>query len=82
VLTLDPDELRIGFADTGPARYRMIAFMHHHGRWALYGHDIAFVREDDHWIKFDDGEVTVVPNIQRHVVFGRQYLYLYRRIDE
>jgi uncharacterized UBP type Zn finger protein len=82
VLTLDPDELRIGFASSGPARYRMIAFMHHSGRWAKYGHDIAFMREDDHWIKFNDSDVTVVQNIQRQVVFGQQYLYLYSRIDE
>jgi hypothetical protein len=82
VLTLDPDELRIGFASSGPARHRMIAFMHHSGRWAKYGYDIAFIREDDHWIEFDNSDVTVVRNIQQQVAFGRQYLYLYSRSDE
>jgi uncharacterized UBP type Zn finger protein len=82
VLTLDPDDLRIGFASSGTARYRMIAFMQHVGRWAKFGHDTAFMREGDHWITFNDGDVTIVPNIHRQVVFGHQYLYLYSRIDE
>jgi ubiquitin C-terminal hydrolase len=78
-LALDPDRLSLtGFVEAGEAVYELLAFTHHQGKWAKYGHDIAYVRHDGVWVEHNDDMMRRVEDIQKHVVFGRQYLYLYR----
>jgi ubiquitin C-terminal hydrolase len=82
VLDLDTEALHIGFVEgETDVVYRLKSFMHHNGRWAKYGHDVAFVRYDDGWLKYSDEVVDEIPDIGSKVVFGEQYLYLWERLN-
>jgi ubiquitin C-terminal hydrolase len=82
VLEMDPDELHLAGVLAGGAdpAYRLTAFMDHKGKWALWGHDISYVREGEHWIRFDDEDVRELRSLRGKVVFGQQYLYLFEKI--
>jgi uncharacterized UBP type Zn finger protein len=81
-LSLDPDELSLSkYVESGEAVYELAAFTHHFGKWAKWGHDVAYVREMDSWVKYDDRIASSVEAIKKTVVFGKQYLYLYRLKD-
>jgi uncharacterized UBP type Zn finger protein len=78
-LALDPDCLCLSsFVESGEAVYELLAFTHHQGRWSKYGHDISYVRHDGVWVEHNDAVMRKVEDIKKHVVFGKQYLYLYR----
>jgi uncharacterized UBP type Zn finger protein len=82
VLELDTEALHFGFVEGGgDFVYRLKAFMNHTGRWAKYGHDIAFVRHEEEWIRYSDRLVVEVEDIRTQVVFGQQYLYIWERIQ-
>ncbi|OHT14945.1 hypothetical protein TRFO_14591 [Tritrichomonas foetus] len=67
--------------DENQGHYRLIAFMDHSGKWAKYGHDTCYVRngESDQWYWFNDSAVSIIDDIMENVVFGRQYLYLFKQ---
>jgi ubiquitin C-terminal hydrolase len=82
VLDMETERLKLGaLLLNGDAEYRLVAFMDHKGAWAKLGHDIAYVRDKDGWIRFDDEEVQECATLRNAVVFGRQYLYLFVRVD-
>lgn len=65
----------------GNGKYELIAFMHHMGRWAKWGHDISYVRKsgsDNIFYKFNDLVVKEV-DVRTNVEFGKQYLYLFKQ---
>jgi ubiquitin C-terminal hydrolase len=82
-MEMDPDELHLRGALAGDADavYRLTAFMDHNGKWALSGHDMSYLRESEHWIRFNDADVTELRDLHGKVVFGRQYLYLFEKIE-
>jgi uncharacterized UBP type Zn finger protein len=82
VMEMDPDQLHLRgvLAGGADAVYRLTAFMDHRGKWALWGHDISYVREGEHWIQSDDEDVKELRDLHGKVVCGRQYLYLFEKI--
>lgn len=68
----------------GNVQYKLIAFMHHSGRWAKWGHDISYVRKqgsDRIFYEFNDLSVREV-NVLANVDFGKQYLYLFKQVSD
>lgn len=68
----------------GSGKYKLIAFMHHMGRWAKWGHDISYMRKQDSeniFYKFNDIDVREV-NVKNDVEFGKQYLYLFKKVSD
>lgn len=67
----------------GNGKYKLIAFMHHMGRWAKWGHDISYVRKqesDNIFYKFNDICLCEV-NAKTDIDFGKQYLYLFKQVS-
>jgi uncharacterized UBP type Zn finger protein len=82
VLDMNQKELHIGCVEgESDVVYRLRSFMHHFGRWAKYGHDIAFVRYGEEWIKFNDHVAESIENLESRIVFGQQYLYLWEKLN-
>ena len=62
---------------TGPARYRLFAFVSHKGSSAHCGHYVSFILKDDKWVIFNDNKVAHVEDISKHMKEG--YLYFFKK---
>lgn len=80
-LSIDPDNLDISSYTEQNTAYRLIAFTHHKGPWAKYGHDIAYVRQNEKWICFNDEMACFIDDIKKEVKFGEQYVYLFEKLS-
>jgi ubiquitin carboxyl-terminal hydrolase 5/13 len=64
--------------DSGPAKYRLAAFISHKGTSAHCGHYVAFIKKEGQWVIYNDNKVALVPDINSYR--GEGYVYFYERM--
>jgi len=76
---LETESIKIPFSQAAAATdYDLISFIVHRGATVNSGHYYAYVREQEHWYKVDDTEVTEDPT-DREAKAKVAYLYLYEK---
>ena len=63
--------------NSGPPKYKLLAFISHMGKSTLCGHYVAHIFKDGRWVIFNDEKVALSEKPPK----GMGYLYMYKRED-
>ena len=76
-LTLEIDQAYT--AGRGTLKYELVAFIEHIGSTAHSGHYVAYIRDGQQWLLYNDSSVTEVTEAKMSAASCRSYLYFYRK---